>query len=203
MPSAHSDVPLSASESHPIHVDFIEGDILQLPGRLGLTIAPGKQNLGMQFRWDRSLAEDLDRLRHHYHTDILISLIEKPEFAELKIEDLFAEVEQRGMRSRWFPIPDFGTPASLAALSTLVEKILFEVAQGETVVVHCKAGLGRSGLVVAACLVALGYSAREALAIVRRSRPGTVETPAQEAFVEQFALQKNFQEIPTTTRKTR
>lgn len=153
-----------------------------------MTIAPGKQNVGMQFLWERDLAQDLDRLRHHYHTDVLVSLIEAPELTQLNIADLFAEVEQRGMRSRWFPIPDFGTPESLAALVSLVEKIWVDVNQGQTVVVHCKGGLGRSGLVIACCLTNLGYSAAEAFTIVRQTRSGSVETQAQEEFVQQFAL---------------
>ena len=65
--------------------------------------------------------------------------------------------------------------------------MLQAVEQGQTVVVHCKGGLGRSGLVVASGLTTLGYSAEASLAIVRQTRPGSVETQKQEAFVAQFA----------------
>ena len=187
MSSAQFDIPLSTSESHPIHVDFISTKALDLPGRLGLTIAPGKQNVGMQFLWKRNLAQDLDRLRDHYHTDLLVSLVEESELVKLNIANLFTEVQSRGMRSRWFPIPDFRAPTSVTATRSLVEEILFAVAQGQTVVTHCKAGLGRSGLVVAACLTTLGYSAEEAFVMVRMTRPGSVETDVQEEFVQQFA----------------
>lgn len=185
--SAHFPIPLSTSENHPIQVDFIPKEELNLPGLLGLTIAPGKQNVGMKFLWQRDLATDLDRLRDVYGTDILISLIEAPEFTYLQIPNLVTEAQKRGMRSLWFPIPDFGIPASIAATQTLVEQILSLVDQGQTVVVHCKAGLGRSGLIVAACLTTLGYSAEEAFLIVRKARPGSVETREQEDFVAQFA----------------
>lgn len=187
MSTIQSNIPLSTSESHPIHVDFIPPEVLQLDGSLGLTIAPGKQNVGMKFLWRRDLATDLDRLRHDYGVDVLVSLIEESEFVQLKIPTLFSEVQKRGMRSLWFPIPDFGTPASLADLQPLVQKILLTVAQGQTVVVHCKGGLGRSGLVIAACLTILNYSAAEAFLIVRQARPGSVETRPQEDFVAQFA----------------
>jgi len=182
-----SNIPLSTSESHPIHVDFIPSEDLNLRGLLGLTIAPGKQNVGMKFLWQRDLPRDLDRLRNEYGVDVLVSLIEAPELVQLKIPSLFAEVEKRGMRSLWFPIPDFGIPASLASLQPFVENILAAVDQGKTVVVHCKGGLGRSGLVIAACLTTLGYSAEEAFLIVRKARPGSVETREQEDFVAQFA----------------
>jgi protein-tyrosine phosphatase len=72
-------------------------------------------------------------------------------------------------------------------LIELVELILATAKQGKTIVVHCRAGLGRSGLVIAACLVALGYSPKEAFTIVRQARPGSVETEEQEAYVYKFA----------------
>lgn len=187
MQPPQSNIPLSTSESHPIRVDFVPAAVLSLPGQLGLTIAPGKQNLGLQFRWQRDLTADLDRLRDYYQTDVVISLIEAPEFTQLQIPHLREEVQKRGMRSRWFPIPDFSTPTSSASLLPLVEKMLQAVEQGQTVVVHCKGGLGRSGLVVASGLTTLGYSAEASLAIVRQTRPGSVETQKQEAFVAQFA----------------
>ncbi|MGQ9869945.1 phosphatase domain-containing putative toxin [Leptodesmis sp.] len=104
------------------------------------------------------------------------------------------------MKSRWFPIPDFGTPASMTGLSQLVEDILAALEGGRATVVHCRAGLGRTGLVVASCLVALGYSPKEASTHVRTARPGSVETLEQEAYVHQFAAvwkqDKNFSRHP-------
>ena len=54
---------------------------------------------------------------------------------------------------------------------------------GSTVVLHCREGRGRSGLIAAACLVAQGQRWERALSVVRQARPGAVETPAQEAFL--------------------
>ena len=46
-------------------------------------------------------------------------------------------------------------------------------------VVHCRGGLGRSGLVAASVLVALGHPSGEAIRIVRVAREGALETPDQ------------------------
>ena len=52
---------------------------------------------------------------------------------------------------------------------------------GEPVAVCCGAGLGRTGTVLAAVLVRRGLPAREAIHEVRAQRPGSIETPEQEA----------------------
>jgi len=179
--------PLRTSESDPIDVDFLPSSVLDLPGKLGITLAPGKCNMGMSGQWARNMEQDLQRLRTVFETDVLVSLIEKPEFEELQIANLLERAEELGMRSRWFPIPDFHAPTSMSGLSHLVSEILTDLGQGDTVVLHCKAGLGRSGLVASCCLIACGYDSKRAIAQVRRARPGTIENQTQEAFIEAFA----------------
>lgn len=181
-------LPIATSESHPLLVDFLLTPV-PLAGRIGMTLAPGKRNLGMRAHWQRDLSSDLDRLRDCYHTDLLVSLLELHEFELLEIPNLFSQAQLRGMQVRHFPIPDFSVPYSMHSLTLLVQDVLAAAAEGKTVVIHCKAGLGRSGLVAAACLVALGATVAEAFRLVRQSRPGTIETSSQEAFVVEFAKQ--------------
>lgn len=183
--------PLITSETDPIQVDFLPASVLPLPGRLGMTFAPGKCTVGMRAIWQRNLEADLTRIREFYQADVLATLLEEPEMGYLKIPDIRAIAERMGMQSIWFPIRDFGAPASMAELSELVTLLLAAVEQSKTVVIHCRAGLGRTGLVTASCLVRLGYSPREAFEQVRAVRPGSVETPVQEAFVQSFAHQVN------------
>ena len=191
------DRTLCTSEDYPIHVDFLPARIVPLSGRLGMTIAPGKCNQGMRFHWHRSLQQDLARLRYDYGTHLLVTLLETEEMAYLQIADLLQTVPSYGMKSQWFPIPDFGIPPSITGLINLVETILAALEGGRTTVVHCRAGLGRTGLVVASCLVALGYSPEEAFAQVRTFRPSSIETLEQEAYVDQFAkVWKQHQSFP-------
>jgi protein-tyrosine phosphatase len=53
-------------------------------------------------------------------------------------------------------------------------------------VIHCRGGLGRSGTVAAACLVALGHGPAEAIERVRAARPGAVESRSQEEWVRSY-----------------
>ena len=61
------------------------------------------------------------------------------------------------------------------------------LAEGRPVVVHCRAGLGRTGTMLACYLVHRDSDPRVALAEVRTRRPGSVETWAQELAVHEYA----------------
>lgn len=175
------------SLSHPIRVDFVPPDALRLPGRLGLTFAPGKKQHGMTGRWDRDLDTDLARLRTVHGTDLLVSLIESHELVALHIADLRERATAHGIDMLWYPIPDNSVPASITDLDQIVTRIVTALAAGRSVVIHCMGGLGRTDLVAAACLLATtSLSPRDAMAIVRRARPGAIESPAQEQYVESF-----------------
>jgi protein-tyrosine phosphatase len=54
---------------------------------------------------------------------------------------------------------------------------------GRHVLLHCRGGLARSGLITARLLVELGENPRVTIDRVRRVRPGASETPVQEAHV--------------------
>ena len=98
---------LRTSTSDPIRVDFLP---FPLPGRVGLTFAPGKCD---GIRWQRSLAQDLDRLQAHYGVSHLVSLIEDHELAQYEIGNLYAEAERRGIATHRFPIRDVSVPADV------------------------------------------------------------------------------------------
>jgi ADP-ribosyl-[dinitrogen reductase] hydrolase len=88
------------------------------------------------------------------------------------------------------PIPDSGVPPEdpeTDEYGDLIGDIARRLKRGQTVVVHCRGGLGRSGM-VASVLVALGHPAVKALEIVRRSREGAVETPEQEDHVHFYEM---------------
>ena len=175
------------SENDPITVDFLPSEQVPYPGKIGLTFAPGKKHQGMHFMWDRCLDRDLDRLRSDYQTDILVSLIESHEFEAVQISDLFSKAQARGMQTIWFPIKDMSVPTKMEELILLVQQILREIEQNQTVVIHCMGGLGRTGMVAACCLVALDHSPQEAIEIVRETREYSVETQQQEDYLSQFA----------------
>ena len=60
-------------------------------------------------------------------------------------------------------------------------------AQGQPVAVHCDAGKGRTGCILACYLVSQGMEPAEAIATVRARRPESIELPVQEEIVVLYA----------------
>ena len=84
-----------------------------------------------------------------------------------------------GMQVLYLPIPDFGVPAK-DDLEQAVHHTIAYAQAGRHIVIHCSAGIGRTGLFAAYLAKrCLGLSGAEALQWVRCSIPHAVETPEQ------------------------
>jgi atypical dual specificity phosphatase len=100
-------------------------------------------------------------------------------------QSLPSTLNDLGILSKHIPVADFMAP-TLDQIERAVAAIERFRADGLPIAVHCGAGLGRTGVILASALVARGMSASAAIAQVRTARPGSVETREQEAAVEQY-----------------
>ena len=119
--------------------------------------------------------------------DVVVSLLEKEEAAQLELAREGDVAESKGVHFIWFPIPDRGVPASMPAALGLLKNIAEALEQGKNVAVHCRQGIGRSGLIAAGVLMASGIGVEKAIEVVGAARGETVpETPAQLQWIHQL-----------------
>lgn len=111
-------------------------------------------------------------------TQVLVSLTET-RFDARRLGEM-------GIAGEHFPIADMGAPDFDAAVD-ICDRISSWMDEGRPVVLHCKAGLGRTGTMLACTLVSRGDDAVSAVNRVRCTNPLYIQSEEQLAFVGAFA----------------
>ncbi len=142
--------------------------------RIGLCPLPGA--LG-------TLMSDLDEVVA-WKPDIVVSMTEQFEMDAAMSGDLGERLTAIGLTWLHMPIRDFGTPdETLTAAWHVVFGELHGCLDGKgAVLLHCRGGKGRSGMLALRLLIERGEEPDEALKRLRAVRPGAVETQSQLAW---------------------
>lgn len=120
--------------------------------------------------------------------DLIVSLLEPREEAELALSGESASSAASGLEFHAFPIADRGVPTSRESVAELASRIVDALRAGKNVALHCRQGIGRSGLIAAAVLVSNGEELDAALEAISRSRTVEVpETDAQRQWISEFS----------------
>jgi protein-tyrosine phosphatase len=111
---------------------------------------------------------------------LLVTLVEAAELP-LSLADWRAETAAAGLDLLHLPIADFGVPDAAFEAVWREVGLAERLARGETVALHCRAGLGRTGTIAARLVAeAAGLDADAAIAQVRHDHAAeAVETAAQ------------------------
>jgi len=154
---------------------WIEGS---WPGRLAISARP---------RGGDWLIDEVSRWRTK-GIDIVVSLLTPAEVEEMELQNEDLYCRQNKIEFVSFPIEDRMTPASDPAAIRLIEKLGSDLAHGRNVVIHCRQGIGRSGLVAVSLLLERGLSVPKAVERVSGARRTQVpETSEQLAWIENHA----------------
>jgi protein-tyrosine phosphatase len=119
--------------------------------------------------------------------DAVVCLCEEPELADrypAYVEWLRANSPRRAL---WAPVPDLHAP-ELDEVDAVLAHLRDRLDDGDSLLVHCGAGIGRAGTLAAALLVTMGVGREEAVALVASSRPmAGPEAGAQAALLDALA----------------
>lgn len=100
----------------------------------------------------------------------VVSLLEPAEAAALGLGSEAQLVTAESMSFVSYPIPDMGLPASVNSFAALARDLYGRIESGDNTLVHCRGGVGRSGLLAAAVLLCSGMEAQRACEQVTRIR---------------------------------
>lgn len=171
------------SRSHPLQIAEVRASPSH--GRIGITFCPGKHDpAAITGAWARDLTADVEVIAA-WGARLVLTLVEQRELTQLKVPELGEHIQARGIAWRHLPIADYSTPSAAfeTAWQTQGREIRALLREGVDVLVHCRGGLGRAGMIAARLLVELGMAPEDAIREVRRVRKGAIETAGQLALV--------------------
>jgi len=147
-------------------------------GRLALSARPrGGDWLGDEMaRWKR------------VGVSTVLSLLTPEEEQDLDLLKEASEAKLHALDFISFPIPDRHVPQSETQLAKVLEDVARGLSAGKDVVIHCRQGVGRSGLVAACLLVGHGMSPGAAVEAISAARGVAVpETVEQREWIDHYA----------------
>lgn len=128
----------------------------------------GKLAIAARPRGGDWLEDEIDGWRRA-SVDVVVSLLEADEEAQLDLAQERQIAEAEGIRFISFPIRDRGVPSQADAFRVL-KAIVKLLEQGNTIAVHCRQGIGRSGLIAVGAMIMSGIEADKALDAVSAAR---------------------------------
>jgi len=148
------------------------------PGRLALSDGP---------RGDDWLEDDLANWKRE-GMDVVVSLLTSKEEQNVGLKSEAVTVKKLSVDVISLPIADLQVPRSRNALTGTLEKINAELSSGKNVLIYCRQGIGRTGMVAACLLVVNGWIPRAAVNHLSSVRGTPLpETPDQRNWIDHYA----------------
>lgn len=119
--------------------------------------------------------------------DSVVSLLEADEIAKFGLSKEGELCAANHITFLHFPIANSQCPTDAAAFRQLVTTLYQQLQDGKRIAIHCRAGIGRTGVLAACILKQAGYDTASAVQLLSHARGFPVpETDAQYAFIQAF-----------------
>lgn len=148
---------------------------------------PGKLALAARPRGGEWLEDEIASWRRG-GVNTVFSLLTHEEERDLDLANEAAETQAHGMKFLSYPIADRQVPDFESTLARALENLEAELASGKNVVLHCRQGIGRTGLVAACLLLTKGIDAESAVRRLSAARGIPVpENVEQRRWIDHYA----------------
>ena len=147
---------------------------------------PGKLAVMLRPRGEDWLDDEVAAWRRA-GLDVVVSMLEREEAGQLGLALEGEAAAESAIRFLSLPTADRGVPASIPEVQALLHDVTGELAAGRSVAIHCRQGIGRSGLIAIGALIAAGIDLDEAIETVSAARGLPVpETESQLQWLREF-----------------
>lgn len=148
---------------------------------------PGKVALAARPRGGDWLEDEIIAWKRN-GADVVLSLLTNEEELDLDLANEATTVRGQRMEFLSLPIPDRQVPYSETEVAAILDALDSALSAARNVVIHCRQGMGRSGLVAACLLASKGLDSRSAVKKVSAARGIEVpETREQRAWIDHYA----------------
>ena len=107
---------------------------------------------------------------HAKHINAVVSLLEPQEAADLGLQEEAGICALNGIGFVTFPIEDRSVPASHRDAGQLIRDLDSRLSRGENVLIHCRQGVGRTGIIAAGLLIYRRFNPPTAIQRVSQAR---------------------------------
>jgi hypothetical protein len=150
-------------------------------------ISPIRLAIAARPRGGDWLGDEIQRLRNS-GVQTLVSMLTQCEIQELGLLHEGEECHACGLEYLNFPIEDRAVPANVLEFKKFAGEAVVQLKAGKFMAIHCRAGIGRSSLLVCSMLVQLGIVSSQGWPLIQKARGCAIpDTDEQRLFIEKLA----------------